>query len=174
MIHVQSCCVVFLFWFDHFFVNLTVTPIVFLGWSYDLNAADGMFSFFLVLEFWNLDKCNVEGPWSTATTFNNFTRVHHRKRPALATTTHSWNPEVVAYETGFECVLMFNEKIIFLLWKNNVVMKFSYTKPKNFSCNMSTPSHRASLFRSDKWNIRFNGWSGVLIVNHLIISLRGI
>ena len=41
----------FLFWFDHFFVKLTVTPIVFLGWSYDLDAADGMFSFFLVLEF---------------------------------------------------------------------------------------------------------------------------
>ena len=53
-----------------------VTSIVFLGWSYDLNAADGMFSFFLVLEFWNLDKCNVEEPWSNATTFNNFTRVH--------------------------------------------------------------------------------------------------
>ena len=34
-----------------FFVNLMVTSIVFLGWSYDLNAADGMFSFFLVLEF---------------------------------------------------------------------------------------------------------------------------
>lgn len=91
----------FLFWFDHFFVNLTVTPIVFLGWSYDLNAADGMFSFFLVLEFLNLDKCNVEEPWSNATKLNNFTRVHPRKQPALATTTHSWNPEVVAYETGF-------------------------------------------------------------------------
>ena len=51
MIHVQSCCVVFVIWFDHFFVNLMVTSIVFLGWSYDLNAADGMFSFFLVLEF---------------------------------------------------------------------------------------------------------------------------
>ena len=80
---------------------------------------------------------------------------------------------LVERETGFECVLMFNEKIIFLLWKNNV-MKFSYAKPKNFNCNMSTPSHRASLFHCDKWNIRFNGWSGVLIVNHLIISLRGI
>ena len=56
---------------------------------------------------------------------------------------------------------MFSEKIIFLLWKNNVVMKFSYAKLKNFNCNMSTPSHRASLFRCDKWNIRFNCWSRV-------------
>ena len=40
-------------------------------------------------------------------------------------------------------------------------MKFSYAKPKHFNCNMSTPSHRASLFRCDEWNIRFNCWSRV-------------
>lgn len=155
MIHVQSCCVVFVFWFDHpFFVNLMVTPIVFLGWSYDLNAADGMFSFFLVLEFWNLDKCNLEEPWSNATTLNNFTRVHPRKRPAVATTTHSWNPEVVArlVLTAYWCLV---KRLFSFSGKNNVVMKFSYAKPKNFNCNMSTPSHRASLFHCDKWNIRF-------------------